>query len=107
MWRLSDAELNCVRTKMRRMSACRQLLIGMSIEPVFAADRHRGLRAMVRQRKESRALAAAENDREHFVVHRHGGESYSPLWPAILAADVRKRSSAEGVRPARCRSDAG
>ena len=31
MWRLSDAELNCVRTKMRRSSACRQLLIGMSM----------------------------------------------------------------------------
>src|SRR5215471_5997408 len=31
MWRFSDAELNCVRTKIRRMSACRQLLIGMSI----------------------------------------------------------------------------
>src|SRR5262245_44784787 len=28
---LSDAELNCVRTKIRRMSACRQLLTGMSI----------------------------------------------------------------------------
>src|SRR5438552_6237812 len=32
---LSDAELNCVRTKMRRMSACRQLLIGMSIRRYF------------------------------------------------------------------------
>ena len=31
MCRLSDAELNCVSTKIRRMSACRQLLIGMSI----------------------------------------------------------------------------
>ena len=31
MCRLSDAELNCVSTKMRRMSACRQLLTGMSI----------------------------------------------------------------------------
>src|SRR5688572_33199678 len=31
MWRLSDAELNCVSTKIRRMSACRQLLIGTSI----------------------------------------------------------------------------
>src|SRR3954452_13509952 len=30
MWRLSDAELNCVNTKMRRISACRQLLIGIS-----------------------------------------------------------------------------
>ena len=31
MCRLSDAELNWVSTKIRRMSACRQLLIGMSI----------------------------------------------------------------------------
>src|ERR1700741_3661161 len=31
MWGLSDAELNCVSTKMRRMSACRQLLTGMSM----------------------------------------------------------------------------
>ena len=31
MCRLSDAELNCVRTKMRRMSACRQPLIGTSM----------------------------------------------------------------------------
>ena len=31
MCRLSDAELNCVSTKIRRMSACRQLLIGTSI----------------------------------------------------------------------------
>ena len=31
MWRLSDAELNCVRTKMRRMSAWRHRLTGTSI----------------------------------------------------------------------------
>src|SRR5229473_705214 len=31
MWRLSDAELNCVSTKMLRRSACRQLLTGTSI----------------------------------------------------------------------------
>ena len=31
MWRLSDAELNCVSTKMRRMSACRQPLTGRSM----------------------------------------------------------------------------
>ena len=31
MWRLSDAELNCVSTKIRLSPACRQLLIGMSI----------------------------------------------------------------------------
>jgi hypothetical protein len=31
MCRLSEAELNCVSTKMRRMSACRQPLIGTSM----------------------------------------------------------------------------
>ena len=31
MCRLSEAELNCVRTKIRRMSACRHPLIGMSM----------------------------------------------------------------------------
>ena len=31
MWRLSEAELNWVSTKMRFRPACRQLLIGMSI----------------------------------------------------------------------------
>ena len=79
MCRLSDAELNCVRTKMRRMSACRQLLIGMSIEAVLAADRHGGLRALLRQRKEARALPAAENQRQHFVVHRHEGRIVHPF----------------------------
>src|SRR4029434_4532258 len=33
--RLSDAELNCVSTKMRLSPACRQLLIGMSIRRYF------------------------------------------------------------------------
>src|SRR6476659_7210937 len=37
MWRFSDAELNCVSTKIRRMSACRQLLIGMSINRYWPA----------------------------------------------------------------------
>ena len=31
MCRLSEAELNCVSTKIRRISACRQLLMGMSM----------------------------------------------------------------------------
>ena len=71
MCRLSDAELNCVSTKIRRMSACRQLLIGMSISRYLPADRHGRLRAVLRQRKQPRPLAAAENDREDFVVHGH------------------------------------
>ena len=40
-------------------------------EAVAAADRHGRLRAMQRQRKEARALPAAQNDREDFVVHGH------------------------------------
>ena len=35
MCRLSDAELNCVSTKMRRISEWRQLLIGMSMRRYF------------------------------------------------------------------------
>src|SRR5688572_20688496 len=35
MCRLSDAELNCVRTKMRRISACRQPLMGTSMRRYF------------------------------------------------------------------------
>ena len=37
-------------------------------QPVLAADRHRRLRSHVRERKEPRAAAAAEDQREH-VVH--------------------------------------
>ena len=37
-------------------------------QPVLAADRHRRLRAMVREREQPRAAAAAEHDRQH-VVH--------------------------------------
>ena len=37
-------------------------------QAVLAADRHRRLRALLRERKEARSLAAAEDDREH-VVH--------------------------------------
>ena len=68
MCRLSDAELNCVSTKMRRMSACRQLLIGHVDQPVLAADRHGRLRAGGGQRKQAGALPAAEDDRERVAV---------------------------------------
>ena len=40
-------------------------------EAVLAADRHRRLRAELRQRKQPRALSAAEDERENFVVHSH------------------------------------
>ena len=38
-------------------------------QPVLAADRHRGLRSQVGERKQPRAAAAAEDDRQD-VVHR-------------------------------------
>ena len=40
-------------------------------QPVLAADRHRRLRAVLREREEPGSLAAAEDDRQNFVVHRH------------------------------------
>src|SRR5215203_409903 len=36
MWRFSDAELNCVSTNIRLRPACRQLLMGISINRYFA-----------------------------------------------------------------------
>ena len=39
-------------------------------QAVLAADRDRRLRAVLRERKQARALSAAENDRQNFVVHR-------------------------------------
>ena len=71
MCRLRDAELNCVSTKIRRISACRQLLMGMSISRFLPPDWHGWLRAVLSQREQPRPLAAAEDDREDFVVHRH------------------------------------
>ena len=40
-------------------------------QPVLPADRHRRLRAMVGERKQTRAAAAAKDQREDFGVHRH------------------------------------
>ena len=71
MCRLSDAELNCVSTKIRRMSACRQLLIGMSISRYLPPIGTAGFERMLGERKQARALTAAENEREDFVVHGH------------------------------------
>ena len=64
MCRLSDAELNCVSTKMRRMSACRQLLIGMSISRYLPPIGTAGFERVCGQREEARALPAAEDDRQ-------------------------------------------
>ena len=40
-------------------------------QPIFAADRDRRLRSMVRERKEARPLSSAENERQDFVAHGH------------------------------------
>jgi hypothetical protein len=40
-------------------------------QSIAAADRHGRFRALQRQRIQPRPLAAAKNDREHVVVHRH------------------------------------
>ena len=40
-------------------------------QPVLAANGDCGFGAELRQRKEATALTAPENQREHFVVHRH------------------------------------
>ena len=46
MWRLSEAELNCVNTKIRFNPAWRQLLIGMSISRYFPPSGTAGLERM-------------------------------------------------------------
>jgi hypothetical protein len=48
-------------------------------ETVLAADRHRRFRAELRQGKEARPLAAAENERENFAVHSHDGSKWYTL----------------------------
>ena len=82
MWRLSDAELNWVRTKIRRMSACRQLLIGMSISRYLPPIGTAGLERSCVSGNRRDALAAAENQREDFVVHCH----------SVPCASVQRRS---------------
>jgi hypothetical protein len=57
-------------------------------QTVLAADGDGRLRAMLRQRKEARALAASENERQHAVVHGHV-KCTNRTPPAILPANVR------------------
>src|SRR5262249_60715263 len=40
-------------------------------QAIFAADRHSGLRAELRERKQPFALTAAKDERENFVVRSH------------------------------------
>ena len=68
MCRLSDAELNCVSTKIFLRPACRQLLSGMSMQTVLATDRDRRFGPQVGEREQARAASAAEDDGEN-VVH--------------------------------------
>ena len=69
MWRLSDAELNCVRTKIRADLRVEAVLIGMSIRRYLPPIGTAGFDRELRERKEPRTPAAAEDDGEH-VVHR-------------------------------------
>ena len=69
MCRLSDAELNCVSTKIRLRPACRQLLIGMSISRYLPPIGTAGFERMWVSGKSRVPAAAAEDQREH-VVHR-------------------------------------
>ena len=43
-------------------------------QPVLAANRHGGFRALLRERKQPLALASAENDRQNFRVDCHGSQ---------------------------------
>ncbi len=43
-------------------------------QPVLAANRHGGFRALLCERKQPRALAAAENNRQNFRVDCHGSQ---------------------------------
>ena len=76
MWRLSEAELNCVSTKMRLQAGVQAVADRDVDQPVFAADRHRRLRAHVGEREQPGAAAAAQNQGQH-VVHRG-----ILLWPS-------------------------
>jgi hypothetical protein len=40
-------------------------------QPVLAADRHRGFGPKLRQRKQARSPAAAEDESENFIVDKH------------------------------------
>ena len=71
--RLSDVAVERSRVELRQHEDPFQVRVeavadGDVDEPVLAPDRHRGLRAHARQRKQPRAAAAAENQRED-VVH--------------------------------------
>jgi hypothetical protein len=65
---LSEAELNCVRTKIFFSPAWRQLLIGMSISRYFPPIGTAGFDRMCVSGIEARPASAAENERQH-VLH--------------------------------------
>jgi hypothetical protein len=48
-------------------------------ETVFAADRHRRLRAELRQGEEASALTATEDESKNFAVHGHDGSKWYTL----------------------------
>jgi hypothetical protein len=73
MWRLSDAELNCVKHEDPPDVGVYAVAEGDVDEAVLTANRYGRLRAMLGEWKEPCAPAAAEDEREHLVVHGHSG----------------------------------
>src|SRR6186713_3173602 len=63
-------------------------------EPVLAANRHRRFRAVMRQGKEARSAASAEDDRQH-VVHR------PPLYAAAIRRANLRALSANDMKSSR------
>ena len=59
-------------------------------QAVLAADRDSRLRAMLRQRKQTRTLTAPEDEREHLVVRCHVDESYTADNRAPSAVSLRQ-----------------
>src|SRR5437773_645974 len=66
-------------------------------QPVCAADRNGRLRPVLRERKEARALSAAQNNREDFVVHRHADtQKPTPLHDVRVPGRYRVQSTGFG-----------
>ena len=103
MCRLSDAELNCVSTKMRFRPGVQAVADRDVDQPVLAADRHRRLRAHVREREEAASASAAQNQGKH-VVH---AEDVSGIVGDFARPSRIRRRFVTLSRDDRCRSVAG
>ena len=83
MCRLSEAELNCVSTKMRLRPGVQAVGERNVDQPVLAADRNGRLRSLMGEREEARAPASAQDDGEDVV---HCGGLYAEGAPALERA---------------------